>query len=212
MLYYLCFTPSGLDRYRTPSAIGSAIGEALSRPISHLNTGGSPQPPRSKPLWGAQPRYSGAIVSNTPSKKSTKQKRDRGRNSQPRPRPRLNSQPQGATKCVSTCVHVCMCTCLRVCMCTCVRVYMCTCVRVYVCVCVCARTYVFVSFIPCRGENQENAPKTSVSNQEEHREGRREGVELLQDLRTGTGFLRTLTPFLRNHPPFCRSRPPCSPY
>ena len=43
-----------LDRYRTPSAIGSAIGRPLSRPISHPNTRGSPRPPRSKPLWGAQ--------------------------------------------------------------------------------------------------------------------------------------------------------------
>ena len=41
-----------LDRYRTPIAIGSAIGRPLSRPISHPNTGGSPQPPRSKPLRG----------------------------------------------------------------------------------------------------------------------------------------------------------------
>ena len=41
-----------LDRYRTPSAIGSAIGRPLSRPISHPDTGGSPQPPRSKPLRG----------------------------------------------------------------------------------------------------------------------------------------------------------------
>ena len=41
-----------LDRYRTPSAIGSAIGRPLCRPISHPNTGGSPQPPRSKPLGG----------------------------------------------------------------------------------------------------------------------------------------------------------------
>ena len=41
-----------LDRYRTPSAIGSAIGRPISRPISHPNTGGSPQPPRSKPLGG----------------------------------------------------------------------------------------------------------------------------------------------------------------
>ena len=41
-----------LDRYRTPPAIGSAIGRPLSRPISHPNTGGSPQPPRSKPLGG----------------------------------------------------------------------------------------------------------------------------------------------------------------
>ena len=41
-----------LDRYRTRSAIGSAIERPLSRPISHPNTGGSPQPPRSKPLGG----------------------------------------------------------------------------------------------------------------------------------------------------------------
>ena len=40
------------DRYSTPSAIGGAIGRPLSRPISHPNTGGSPQPPRSKPLGG----------------------------------------------------------------------------------------------------------------------------------------------------------------
>ena len=45
-----------LDRYRTPSAIGSAIGRPLSRPISHPNTGGSPQPPRSKPLGGLNRR------------------------------------------------------------------------------------------------------------------------------------------------------------
>ena len=41
-----------LDRYRAPSAIASAIGRPLSRPVSHPNTGGSPQPPRSKPLRG----------------------------------------------------------------------------------------------------------------------------------------------------------------
>ena len=41
-----------LDRYRTPSAIGSAIGRPLFRPISHPRTGRSPQPPRSKPLRG----------------------------------------------------------------------------------------------------------------------------------------------------------------
>ena len=41
-----------LERCRTTSAIGSTIGRPLSRPISHPNTGGSPQPPRSKPLGG----------------------------------------------------------------------------------------------------------------------------------------------------------------
>ena len=41
-----------LDRYRATCAIGSAIGRALSRPISHPRTGGSSQPPRSKPLRG----------------------------------------------------------------------------------------------------------------------------------------------------------------
>ena len=41
-----------LDRYRTPSAIGSAIGRLLARPISHPNTGRSSQPPRSEPLSG----------------------------------------------------------------------------------------------------------------------------------------------------------------
>ena len=86
-----------LDRYRTPSTIGSAIGRPLSRPILHPNTGGSAQPHRSKPLGGAQPRDSGTIVSK-PFKTSAKKKRDRGRDSQPHPRPRLNSQPQGATK------------------------------------------------------------------------------------------------------------------
>ena len=41
-----------LDRYRAPSAIGSPIGRAPSRPISHPRTGGSPQPRCSKPLGG----------------------------------------------------------------------------------------------------------------------------------------------------------------
>ena len=41
-----------LDRYRTPSAIGSVIGRPLSRPISLPRTRRSPQPPRSKPLRG----------------------------------------------------------------------------------------------------------------------------------------------------------------
>ena len=40
-----------LDRYRTPFAIGSAIGKPLSR-IQTQVTGGSPQPRRSKPLGG----------------------------------------------------------------------------------------------------------------------------------------------------------------
>ena len=91
-----------LDRYRTPSAIGSAIGEAPISPyLASKHSCGSPQPPRSKPLWGAQPRDSGAIVSKTPLKQAQNKNAmgsDRGRDSQPRPRPRLNSQPQGATK------------------------------------------------------------------------------------------------------------------
>ena len=41
-----------LDRYRTHSTIWSAIGRPLPRPISHPHTGGSPQPPCSKPLRG----------------------------------------------------------------------------------------------------------------------------------------------------------------
>ena len=41
-----------LNRFRTPSGIESAIGRPLSRPISHPNTGRSPQPPRSKPRRG----------------------------------------------------------------------------------------------------------------------------------------------------------------
>ena len=39
-----------LDRYRSPSAIGCAIWEALPRPILHPRTGRTPQPPRSEPL------------------------------------------------------------------------------------------------------------------------------------------------------------------
>ena len=41
-----------LDRYRTPSATGTAIGRPLSRPILHPNTSGSPQLHRSEPLGG----------------------------------------------------------------------------------------------------------------------------------------------------------------
>ena len=41
-----------LDRYRAPSAIGSAIERAPSRPISLPCPGKSSQPPRSKPLRG----------------------------------------------------------------------------------------------------------------------------------------------------------------
>ena len=59
-----------LNRYRAPSAIGSAIGRPLSRPISHPCKGRSSQPPHSKPLRGAQPRDSGAIVSQTPLKQA----------------------------------------------------------------------------------------------------------------------------------------------
>ena len=87
-----------LNRYRAPSAIGSAIGRPLSCPISHPRTGGSPQLPRSKPLRGAQPRDRWRYSVSNPFKTSAKRKRDRGRDSQPRPRPRLKSQPQGATK------------------------------------------------------------------------------------------------------------------
>ena len=41
-----------LDSDRAPSAIESAIGGALSRPISNPHTGGSSQPPCPKPLRG----------------------------------------------------------------------------------------------------------------------------------------------------------------
>ena len=69
-------------------------------------TGRSPQPPRSKPLRGAQPHDSGAIVSQIPLKQARNENaiepailnRVLDRDSQPRPRPRLKSQPQGATK------------------------------------------------------------------------------------------------------------------
>ena len=85
-----------LDRYRTPSAIGSAIGVALSRPISHARAGRSSQPPRSKPLKRLNSAIV-AVVSKTPLKQS------RNKNAivaaiLNRPRPRLNSQPQRATK------------------------------------------------------------------------------------------------------------------
>ena len=57
-----------LDCYRTTSAIGSAIG----RPYLALSpsTHGGSQLPRSKPPYGAQPRDSGAIVSQTPLNKA----------------------------------------------------------------------------------------------------------------------------------------------
>ena len=41
----------------------------------------------------------------------------------------------------------------------------------------------------------------SVHRSGRHREGQWEGVELLQDLHTGTGFLRTLPPLLKKPPP-----------
>ena len=87
-----------LDRYGTPSAIGSAIGRALSRirtqvgflnglVLNHLGSS-------TARLWCCSVQY--------PFKTSAKHKRDRGRDSQMRPRPRLNSQPQGATKWLPT--------------------------------------------------------------------------------------------------------------
>ena len=64
-----------LDRYRTPPfAIGSAIGRPLSRPISHPNTGGSPQPPRSKPLGGLNRAI---VLLSIASKTSLKQARNK---------------------------------------------------------------------------------------------------------------------------------------
>ena len=64
-----------------PSAIGSAIGRPLSRPISHPNTGGSPQPPRSKLLWETQPRDGGATASKTPLKQALNKTLQRPRSS-----------------------------------------------------------------------------------------------------------------------------------
>ena len=46
MLYYLCFSPTAIG---PPICDRECDWEA---PNSHPNTGGSPQPPRSKPLWG----------------------------------------------------------------------------------------------------------------------------------------------------------------
>ena len=57
-----------LDRYRTPSAIGSAIGRPLSRPIWHPNTVVGVLNRLVLNRLGAQPRDSGAIVSKTPLK------------------------------------------------------------------------------------------------------------------------------------------------
>ena len=104
--------PHPLDRYRTPSAIGSAIGRLLSRPMSHPNTQVGVLNRLVLNRLGAQPRDSGAIVSKSPLKTSAERKHDRSPilnrvldrdcNSQPRPRPRLNSQLQGATKPVVT--------------------------------------------------------------------------------------------------------------
>ena len=75
-----------LDSYRTPSAIGSAIGRpylALSR--IHAQRGSS-QPPRSKPLGGLNRAIVAPECRNL-FKTSAKQKRDGGFDSQPRPRP-----------------------------------------------------------------------------------------------------------------------------
>ena len=59
-----------LDRCRTPPAIESAIGRPLSRPISHPNTGGSPQPSRSKPLGVLNRAIVALIVSKNPLKQA----------------------------------------------------------------------------------------------------------------------------------------------
>ena len=48
--------------YQRNLYIGSLAGH---QSIKSINTGGSPQPPHSKPLGGLQPRDSGAIVSKT---------------------------------------------------------------------------------------------------------------------------------------------------
>ena len=58
-----------LDRYRAPSAIGSAIGGPLSRPISPYLASKhrwESSTASFQTAWRAQPRDSGAIVSKTP--------------------------------------------------------------------------------------------------------------------------------------------------
>ena len=82
-----------LDRYRTPSVIGSAIQRPLSRPTPHPCSGRSSQPPCSKP-----PRRCHTIVSKPLLNQMRHKKRDSGRDSQPLPQQRLDSQPQGGTK------------------------------------------------------------------------------------------------------------------
>ena len=91
MLYCLCFIRS-TPPY-DPLCDRECNWEALSRPISHPNTGRSSQPPCST-LCDC-----GAIVSKKTFKTSEKNiKRNGGRDSQLRPRLRLNSQRNGVTK------------------------------------------------------------------------------------------------------------------
>ena len=88
-----------LDRYSTPSAIGSAIGRpylALSR--IHAQAGVLNRLFLNR-LGGSTARWWHYSVENL-FKTSAKRKRERGCNSQPRPRPRLNSQPQRASKAI----------------------------------------------------------------------------------------------------------------
>ena len=59
-----------LDSYRTPSAIGSAIGSALSRLTSHPHAGGSSQPPFFQPLSGLDRTIVVLIVSQSPLKQA----------------------------------------------------------------------------------------------------------------------------------------------
>ena len=62
-----------LDRYRNPSAIGSAIWSLGSTQRWEFSTASF------QTAWGAQPRESGASCVQNPFKTSSKQKRDRGR-------------------------------------------------------------------------------------------------------------------------------------
>ena len=82
-----------LDRYRTLSAIGSAIGRPYLAP-SHIQA----QVGVLNCLARGLNRAMVALSCVKPLDNKHETKRDRGRDSQLRPRPRLNSHPQGATK------------------------------------------------------------------------------------------------------------------